>query len=532
MSHHSPTVGTDRCPFCSEVHPWGTSDYFKHVSAHLREISLSVLPPHAHDDEDDASDASDDSIENLVLTCSLQAAKLNLTLTRDYEQRTGIPDALWESYKPLICRIWELSDSLEEVQILMAQHCNFTAEKHEYVLWLDKWNAKTEPFSQTAPIEDETTKSDFLTLNAPIEKAGSRADDGKDQNADSKNSKVSQHRFQIVPDVQGGHEHYHVKPFIKKSALSRWAMPKFAGFRTQADKQTSSSAMLDQRYDKPTAICGKGSISEVQVRAKRSGNKEQVYAVKWFYHCPDESEKKYAKRITAEFSISSSLRHPNIIHCTDLFKDESSGNYCLVMELCSGGDLFTAITSVGMFEALQADCFFKQLMRGVEYLHEMGVAHRDLKPENLLLSTHGTLKIADFGSGECFRMAWETDAHMVSGLCGSAPYIAPEEYTDMEFDARAVDVWACGVIYMAMRTGRHLWRVANKDEDEFYAKYLSGRRHEEGYGPIEALHRARCRNVIYSILDPLASRRLTASQTLKSEWLREIQLCRAGEEGL
>ncbi|KAB8416389.1 hypothetical protein FH972_024908 [Carpinus fangiana] len=143
----------------------------------------------------------------------------------------------------------------------------------------------------------------------------------------------------------------------------------------------------------------------------------------------------------------------------------------------------------------------------------------------------------------------DQEPHMVAGLCGSGPYIAPEEYTDNEFDPRAVDVWACGVIYMAMRTGRHLWRLAQKEEDEFYQKYLEGRRDEDGYGPIETLHRvspslastagkgkankvqARCRNVIYSILDPNPSRRITASQVLKSEWGREIKLCKAGEEG-
>ena len=42
---------------------------------------------------------------------------------------------------------------------------------------------------------------------------------------------------------------------------------------------------------------------------------------------------------------------------------------------------------------------------------------------------------------------------------------------------------------------------------------------------------ARCRNVIYSILDPIATRRITASQVLKSEWGQEIKLCAAGEEG-
>ena len=121
------------------------------------------------------------------------------------------------------------------------------------------------------------------------------------------------------------------------------------------------------------------------------------------------------------------------------------------MEFCAGGDLYTLVLTAQKLDVAEADCYFKQLMRGVEYMHEMGVAHRDLKPENLLLTTNGSLKITDFGNGECFRMAWEKEAHLTCGLCGSAPYIAPEEYTDKEFDARAVDVWATGVIYMAMR---------------------------------------------------------------------------------
>ncbi|KAF7544814.1 hypothetical protein G7046_g9708 [Stylonectria norvegica] len=294
---------------------------------------------------------------------------------------------------------------------------------------------------------------------------------------------------------------------------------------------TNATSSLVEKYGKCQEIVGRGAFGIVRISHKKLGPNEKLFAVKEFRRRPEESEKKYSKRLTAEFCISSLLRHPNVIHTLDLLKD-AKGDYCEVMEFCAGGDLYTLILSSGKLEVQEADCFFKQMMRGVEYLHEMGVAHRDLKPENLLLTTRGGLKITDFGNGECFRMAWEQDAHMVSGLCGSAPYIAPEEYTDREFDARAVDVWACGVIYMAMRTGRHLWRLAKRDDDEFYARYLEGRRDEEGYGPIESLHRARCRNVIYSVLDPHPMRRLTAAQVLKSEWVREIKLCKAGEEGL
>ncbi|KAM3081034.1 serine/threonine-protein kinase HAL4/sat4 [Clarireedia jacksonii] len=404
-----------------------------------------------------------------------------------------------------------------------------------------------------------TRKTSSQEKKSYTEKAGST--NGKDKNGSirDKKSTAGHQRFITLPDVQGGHEH-HLKSAKRQEKLSEMLRGLVGGkakethegeqqlslmsswvdqlkreresLATEKKGGPNATATLVDKYGKCNEVIGRGAFGIVRISHKRSDTgTEQLYAVKEFRRRPEENERKYSKRLTSEFCISSSLRHPNVIHTLDLLQD-SKGDYCEVMEFCAGGDLYTLVLAAGKLEVVEADCYFKQMMRGVEYMHEMGVAHRDLKPENLLLTTHGSLKITDFGNGECFRMAWEKDAHMVTGLCGSAPYIAPEEYIDKEFDARAVDVWATGVIYMAMRTGRHLWRVAKKDEDEFYERYLEGRRDEEGYAPIESLHRARCRNVIYSILDPNPNRRITASQVLKSEWGREIKLCQAGEEGL
>ncbi|KAK8221167.1 serine/threonine-protein kinase hal4 [Phyllosticta capitalensis] len=304
-------------------------------------------------------------------------------------------------------------------------------------------------------------------------------------------------------------------------------------FNVEHKAGASSSMTLVQKYGKCQEIIGRGAFGIVKIAHKpdeKDPKREKLFAVKEFKQRPGESDKKYNKRLTSEFCISSSMHHPNIINTLDLIRDEK-GEFCEVMEYCAGGDLYTLILAAGQLEVVEADCFFKQLMRGVDYLHTMGVAHRDLKPENLLLTQHGAIKITDFGNGECFRMAWEEEPHMTAGICGSAPYIAPEEYVDEEFDPRAVDVWACGVIYMAMRTGRHLWRVAKKGEDEFYTKYLEDRKEESGYRPIEVLRRRQCRNVIYSILDPNPNRRLTAEEVNRSEWVDQIRLCRAGDEG-
>jgi len=344
--------------------------------------------------------------------------------------------------------------------------------------------------------------------------------------AQSKDKKALPHqRYVLVPEAQGGHEH-HLKSAKRQEKLSDMFRNVISGKKNNEERHEGEqqlslmSSWVDQlkhekeilasdkkggpnattslveKYGKCQEIVGRGAFGIVRISHKRVDSGEQLFAVKEFRRRPEENEKKYSKRLTSEFCISSSLRHPNVIHTLDLLKD-SKGDYCEVMEFCAGGDLYTLVLAAGKLEVNEADCYFKQMMRGVEYMHEMGVAHRDLKPENLLLTTHGALKITDFGNGECFRMAWEKETHMVTGLCGSAPYIAPEEYIDKEFDARAVDVWATGVIYMAMRTGRHLWRVAKKDEDEFYERYLEGRRDEGGYAPIESLHRV-------SSLDPFS----------------------------
>jgi serine/threonine protein kinase len=58
------------------------------------------------------------------------------------------------------------------------------------------------------------------------------------------------------------------------------------------------------------------------------------------------------------------------------------------------------------------------------FLHGKGIAHRDLKPENLLLAVNGNLKISDFGLCAVFRHKGKS--RLLSGRCGSLPYVAPE----------------------------------------------------------------------------------------------------------
>lgn len=98
-------------------------------------------------------------------------------------------------------------------------------------------------------------------------------------------------------------------------------------------------------------------------------------------------------------------------------QDENK-HWCEIMEYCPHGDLYEAIKA-GTMQQFEIDCYFRQLISGVEYLHSVGVAHRDLKPENLLINPDALLKITDFGVSDVFQIAWEKRPHYSRGVCGS-----------------------------------------------------------------------------------------------------------------
>lgn len=193
------------------------------------------------------------------------------------------------------------------------------------------------------------------------------------------------------------------------------------------------------------------------------------------------------------------------------------------MEFCAGGDLYSRLHSGDLKESTEINCLFKQLVNGVAYLHEMGVAHRDLKPENLLIEGNGRiLKITDFGVSEVFRAPFEKAAKKAKGICGSTPYIAPEEFEpDAEYDPTKVDVWAIGIIYYVMIYHSVPWKQAVKS-DPHYRYYLQNRC--KNFWPIDRMAPGP-RKLMYQLLDPDPVKRYSIAQILDDDWVKSIEYC-------
>jgi len=77
-------------------------------------------------------------------------------------------------------------------------------------------------------------------------------------------------------------------------------------------------------------------------------------------------------------------------------------------------------------------------LRGLQEIHDEGLAHCDLKPENAL-KDGDRVKIIDFG------MSTKQSTDAMPGVRGTKGYIAPELYGQAKVDLQKVDMWAAGM---------------------------------------------------------------------------------------
>ena len=124
-----------------------------------------------------------------------------------------------------------------------------------------------------------------------------------------------------------------------------------------------------------------------------------------------ETEREYNKKVTAEFCIGSTLHHGNIIETMDIVYEK--GAWYEVMEYAPY-DLFACVMT-GKMSREECACTTLQILNGVIYLHNMGLAHRDLKLDNVVVNDQGIMKIIDFGSAVVYRYPFENDIVLASG---------------------------------------------------------------------------------------------------------------------
>ena len=119
-----------------------------------------------------------------------------------------------------------------------------------------------------------------------------------------------------------------------------------------------------------------------------------------------------------ELCVLRNLNHPNIVRYYQTDLSENMNSIDLLLEYVPGGSLKNILQKYHALEIEIIKNYSKQLLLGLNYLHENNIVHRDLKSANVLVSSTGELKLSDFGSSIQFN---ESDIKLAKSLRGS-PY--------------------------------------------------------------------------------------------------------------
>jgi eukaryotic-like serine/threonine-protein kinase len=202
------------------------------------------------------------------------------------------------------------------------------------------------------------------------------------------------------------------------------------------------------------ARLGAGGMGEVY-RA-RDITLRRLVAIKRTQRAATEADRK---RFLHEGQRASALNHPGIAAIYDVFTD--AGEVYLVMEYIEGETLRARLTrpiSESEFRRIATES-----ASALAAAHDKGILHRDIKPENIMLTNAGThsgqVKLLDFGlaqqaADDTGLLETATMLTVAGMVAGTPQYMAPEILNGEPADRRS-DIFALGVVFYEMLSGRH-----------------------------------------------------------------------------
>jgi len=173
---------------------------------------------------------------------------------------------------------------------------------------------------------------------------------------------------------------------------------------------------------------------------------DRVVALK-IAHPELSDDAEFVRRFIGEARSAARLSSPNVVAIFDQGSDKRL--HYIAMEYIPGRTLRQLLNERGRLGVREALDIMSGVLAGLAAAHEAGLAHRDVKPENVLLTTSGTVKVADFGLARSVAGAVQTKGGMI---IGTAAYLAPEQVTGGTSDART-DVYAAGIMLFELLTG-------------------------------------------------------------------------------
>lgn len=200
------------------------------------------------------------------------------------------------------------------------------------------------------------------------------------------------------------------------------------GYRIEAELHASNRTQIYRAFD---------TLTETRVILKTPSvlYDDDTYYIEHFLH-----EEWAGKRI----------RHDNVLKV--LSSDRKKSYIYYVTEYLDGQTLREWMNDHPKPDIREARKIVKQIAKGLRAFHRMEMLHQDLKPENIMIDSHGTVKIIDFGSVKIAGIAEIAPLALEQGeenILGTLNYTAPEYHLGRQGTASS-DIYSLGVIAYEM----------------------------------------------------------------------------------
>jgi calcium-dependent protein kinase len=294
-------------------------------------------------------------------------------------------------------------------------------------------------------------------------------------------------------------------------------------------------------------IIGIGSFGKI-MKAQNKSDKTHLAAIKTIPK--SKIDKSHYSKIMQEIKVLRMVDHQNIVKYYETYED--SKYIYIVMEHCSGGELFDKILQRGVFPEIEAKKIMEKLLEAINHCHYNGIVHRDLKPENIMYASNDSkaeIKIIDFGFSKststrssCTHFPRRVlsfhhphtnpplsemspkqsltkffqDLHLQS-IVGSPYYVAPEVFDGAY--GKECDIWSLGIILHILISGT--MPFAGENQYEIIEGIKSGEKELTFEGSAWQGKGEEVKDLLRKLLQVDRTQRLTASEALRHEWFLE-----------
>ncbi|HQE74732.1 MAG TPA: bifunctional serine/threonine-protein kinase/formylglycine-generating enzyme family protein, partial [Myxococcota bacterium] len=155
--------------------------------------------------------------------------------------------------------------------------------------------------------------------------------------------------------------------------------------------------------------------------------------------------------------------NPRIVSILNFFK--ANGTAYLVMRYLEGQTLASLLNSRGgRLPENEAIVILTAMLDGLREIHGAGLIHRDIKPHNVFITNDGGIKLIDFGAARYAQGAKSRSLTQVF----TPPYAPYEQYSQQGNQGPWTDIYAVGVTFYQMLTGRLLNDALSRKENPLF----------------------------------------------------------------